>query len=91
MHYPTRVVAAIRLVALIAHRRRRASASVVSTTRRAAWPWIIHAAEGLDDEAAAEFERLDALGCIGANTLIVHGVALDPAQRKRLVAARERR
>ncbi len=42
-----------------------------------AWPWIIHAAEGLDDEAAAEFERLDALGCIGANTLIVHGVALD--------------
>jgi cytosine/adenosine deaminase-related metal-dependent hydrolase len=54
----------------------------------AASPWIIHAAEGLDDEAAAEFERLDALGCIGANTLIVHGVALDDAQRKRLVEAR---
>ena len=54
----------------------------------AAWPWIIHAAEGLDDEAAAEFERLDALGCIGANTLIVHGIALDHAQRKRLVEAR---
>jgi cytosine/adenosine deaminase-related metal-dependent hydrolase len=52
-----------------------------------AWPWIIHAGEGLDEEAAAEFERLDALGCIGANTLIVHGVAFDHAQRKRLVDA----
>jgi len=54
----------------------------------AAWPWIIHAAEGIDDEAAAEFDRLDALDCIGENTLLVHGVALDNAQRKRLVAAR---
>lgn len=50
-------------------------------------PWIIHAAEGIDDAAAAEFERLDTLGCIAANTLIVHGVALDRAQRRRLVAA----
>ncbi len=48
------------------------------------WPWIIHAAEGLDEEAANEFERLDALGCLGGNTLIVHGVALDQAQRMRL-------
>jgi len=53
-----------------------------------AWPWIIHAAEGLDDEAATEFGRLDALGCIGANTLMVHGIALDHAQRQRLVEAR---
>jgi cytosine/adenosine deaminase-related metal-dependent hydrolase len=48
------------------------------------WPWIIHAAEGLDEEAANEFERLDALGCLGSNTLIVHGVALDDKQRARL-------
>jgi cytosine/adenosine deaminase-related metal-dependent hydrolase len=48
------------------------------------WPWIIHAAEGLDDEAGKEFERLDALGCVRANTLLVHGVALDRAQRVRL-------
>lgn len=54
-------------------------------TTPVAWPWIIHAAEGLDDEAAAEFERLDALGCFADNTLIVHGVALDGAQRQRLV------
>ena len=48
------------------------------------WPWIIHAAEGLDEEAGAEFERLDALGCLRANTLLVHGIALDRAQRARL-------
>jgi Amidohydrolase family len=53
----------------------------------AEWPWIIHAAEGLDHEAANEFERLDALGCLAANTLIVHGIALDPAQRSRLDVA----
>ena len=36
------------------------------------WPWIIHAAEGLDEEAANEFERLDALGCRrDPNTLII--------------------
>jgi cytosine/adenosine deaminase-related metal-dependent hydrolase len=50
-------------------------------------PWIIHAAEGVDDEASTEFERLDALGCLGANTLLVHGVALNDAQRMRLIAS----
>lgn len=53
-----------------------------------AWPWIIHAAEGIDDAAAAEFDSLDALGCIAPNTLIVHGVALDAARRQRLVDTR---
>jgi cytosine/adenosine deaminase-related metal-dependent hydrolase len=48
------------------------------------WPWIIHAAEGVDEEAAGEFDRLEGLGCLGANTLIVHGIALDRAQRMRL-------
>jgi cytosine/adenosine deaminase-related metal-dependent hydrolase len=48
------------------------------------WPWIIHAAEGVDEEAAGEFDRLEALGCLGSNTLIVHGIALGPAQRMRL-------
>jgi cytosine/adenosine deaminase-related metal-dependent hydrolase len=50
-------------------------------------PWIIHAAEGIDEEAALEFDRLDALGCIGANTLLVHGVALDAPRLRRLEAA----
>jgi cytosine/adenosine deaminase-related metal-dependent hydrolase len=48
------------------------------------WPWIVHAAEGLNREAAEEFERLDALGCVQPNTLLVHGIALDHAQRARL-------
>jgi cytosine/adenosine deaminase-related metal-dependent hydrolase len=51
------------------------------------WPWIIHAAEGVDEEAACELDDLEALGCLGPKTVIVHGVALDSAQRRRLVAA----
>lgn len=51
------------------------------------WPWIIHAAEGIDAQARAEFDRLDALGCLGPNTLLVHGVALDEARRARLMDA----
>jgi len=53
----------------------------------AGWPWIIHAAEGLDAEAMSEFAGLDSLNCIAGNTLIVHGVALGREQRERLVEA----
>ena len=41
------------------------------------WPWIIHAAEGIDDEARAEVATLGRLGCLGANTVLVHGVAIN--------------
>jgi cytosine/adenosine deaminase-related metal-dependent hydrolase len=41
----------------------------------------------VDEEAASEFERLEALGCVGANTLIVHGIALNRHQQARLDAA----
>ncbi len=51
------------------------------------WPWIIHVAEGVDEEAADEFEKLDRLGCLAANTLLVHGIALDSDQRARLAQA----
>jgi cytosine/adenosine deaminase-related metal-dependent hydrolase len=47
-------------------------------------PWIIHAAEGVDDAAGKEFDRLEALGCVQPNSLIVHGVALSKEQRLRL-------
>jgi cytosine/adenosine deaminase-related metal-dependent hydrolase len=50
------------------------------------WPWIIHLAEGTDAEAAKELERLDELGCLGANTVIVHGVGLRAADRAKLLA-----
>jgi hypothetical protein len=52
------------------------------------WPWIVHAAEGVDAEARNEFNRLEALGCLDANTLLVHGIALDRSQRSRLKHAR---
>lgn len=51
------------------------------------WPWIIHAAEGADEEAREEFWQLDRLGCLKANTLLVHGVALGAPERRRLSAA----
>ncbi len=39
-------------------------------------PWFIHLAEGTDDVTAGEYKRLKALGCVGKNTVIVHGVGL---------------
>ncbi len=49
-------------------------------------PWIIHAAEGTDAEAAGELGHLEALGCLGANTVLVHGVGLRNDDRARLMA-----
>jgi cytosine/adenosine deaminase-related metal-dependent hydrolase len=40
------------------------------------WPWFIHLAEGTDEVAASEYQRLKALGCAGPNTVIVHGVGM---------------
>ncbi|MBI5671411.1 MAG: amidohydrolase family protein [Chloroflexi bacterium] len=40
------------------------------------WPWFIHLAEGTDEVAAGEYQRLKTLGCVGPNTVIVHGVAM---------------
>jgi cytosine/adenosine deaminase-related metal-dependent hydrolase len=51
------------------------------------WPWIIHLGEGVNREAAGEFERLAKLGCLRANTLLVHGIALSATQRRRLAEA----
>jgi cytosine/adenosine deaminase-related metal-dependent hydrolase len=39
-------------------------------------PWFIHLAEGTDEVAAGEYKRLKDLGCVGQNTVIVHGVGL---------------
>ncbi len=49
------------------------------------WPWIIHLAEGVDAEAAAEFDRLDRLGALQRNTVLVHGVGLTANQRQALI------
>lgn len=39
-------------------------------------PWCIHLAEGTDEIAAGEYQRLKRLGCVGSNTVIVHGVGM---------------
>jgi hypothetical protein len=40
------------------------------------WPWFIHLAEGTDELAASEYQRLKKLGCVGLNTIPVHFVGL---------------
>lgn len=49
------------------------------------WPWIIHLAEGIDEAAAAELTRLQALQCLQANTVLVHGVGLTAADQARVI------
>jgi cytosine/adenosine deaminase-related metal-dependent hydrolase len=50
-------------------------------------PWIIHLAEGVDDVAAAELGRLDELGCLKSNTVVVHGLALSADDTRRIILA----
>jgi cytosine/adenosine deaminase-related metal-dependent hydrolase len=49
-------------------------------------PFIIHAGEGCDEAAAREVGRLDEIGCLGPNTVLVHGVTITPAEWTRIVA-----
>ncbi|HEY4092985.1 MAG TPA: amidohydrolase family protein [Luteibacter sp.] len=49
-------------------------------------PWIIHLAEGSDATARDELDALDAMGCLGANSILVHGVGLGAEGMQRVVA-----
>jgi cytosine/adenosine deaminase-related metal-dependent hydrolase len=49
-------------------------------------PFIVHAAEGVDPCAAGELETLEQAGCIRANTVLVHGLAIQPSRWKPLFA-----
>jgi cytosine/adenosine deaminase-related metal-dependent hydrolase len=49
-------------------------------------PFIVHAGEGCDDAAAKEVGRLEDIGCLGANTVVVHGVTITPHEWARMVA-----
>ena len=64
-------------------------AAVAQSHRRTPsdWPWMIHAAEGLDDAARAELDALDALGCLAANTVFIHGVAFCRTAADRVIGA----
>ena len=56
--------------------------------RRRGRPFIIHAAEGVDDESYGEIGRLDELGLLGPDTVLIHAIASTVADCERLAAAR---
>ena len=50
-------------------------------------PFMVHLAEGVDAAARGELPRLEALGCLKTNTVIVHGVAIDGNGWRRVARA----
>jgi cytosine/adenosine deaminase-related metal-dependent hydrolase len=50
-------------------------------------PFVVHLAEGVDEDARGELPRLEALGCLQRNTVLVHGVAIDGGGWRRVVEA----
>jgi amidohydrolase family protein len=48
-------------------------------------PFIVHAAEGVDQAARDDVARLETLGCLRRNTVLVHGVALNESVWKWLL------
>jgi cytosine/adenosine deaminase-related metal-dependent hydrolase len=52
-----------------------------------AWPWIIHAAEGVDWEAHGEVAALAAMGCLGPNSVLVHGVGIHGEHAEHVLTA----
>jgi cytosine/adenosine deaminase-related metal-dependent hydrolase len=51
-------------------------------------PYIIHLAEGVDSETAREMDVLLRANALGRNTLIVHGVSLQPDDMRAMATAR---
>jgi cytosine/adenosine deaminase-related metal-dependent hydrolase len=51
-------------------------------------PFLIHAAEGRDADAAREIDELDARGALGPSTVLVHCLGILPEQIARVGAAR---
>ncbi|MBV6814484.1 amidohydrolase family protein [Xanthomonas campestris pv. passiflorae] len=51
-----------------------------------AHPWMIHLAEGTDAVARAELDELDRLGCLAANTVLIHGVGMGEQDIERVIA-----
>jgi cytosine/adenosine deaminase-related metal-dependent hydrolase len=49
-------------------------------------PFIVHVGEGVDARAASELGRLEALGALAENTVLVHGVALTALDWRRVMA-----
>ena len=50
-------------------------------------PFMVHLAEGVDAAAGDELARFEALGCLQANTVLVHGVGIDGGGWQRVARA----
>ena len=50
-------------------------------------PFMVHLAEGVDAAAGGELARLEALGCLQSNTVLVHGVGIDGVGWQRVARA----
>lgn len=48
-------------------------------------PWMIHLAEGTDAVAQAELAKLEAIGCLASNSVLVHGVGLRKPDVERVI------
>ena len=48
-------------------------------------PFMVHAAEGIDQAAGDELARLDELGCLRPNTVIVHGIGMSSRDWQRVL------
>ena len=55
-----------------------AAARFAETPRE--WPFVVHAAEGIDEEARAEIQQLDELGVLSDRTVLVHATACGDAE-----------
>ncbi len=53
----------------------------------AEWPWLIHAGEGVDAAAESEAGRLERLGCLTPNAVLIHGVAFGPTASAKVIGA----
>lgn len=51
------------------------------------WPWMIHAAEGVDAAARGDVIALQRLGCLAENTVLIHGVAFCQAATELVLGA----
>ena len=50
-------------------------------------PYILHIAEGFDEESRESLTRLEELGALGPNTVLVHGLALSPTDLDKIAKA----
>ena len=49
-------------------------------------PFILHACEGIDEQAHGELRALDNMGLLDAETVLVHGLAMDKDGVERMIA-----